>query len=174
MASTLFSTAAEFGVIVLGFGGLLLAAALIHEVGHVVGGLACGFGIERVRVGPVELRRQKGWAWAFSRSDLTDGIVNAQFRQLPGVGAALQCFGFLIAGPLANLLVVLILAPLSSTPTIAGASAGWLAITSFLVGVLNLIPLKTRLGASDGAKLLGLIFSKKKREELIFILGLKA
>lgn len=174
MASTILFMAAELGVILLGFGALLLVSALIHEVGHVVGGLVCGFGIEGVRVGPVELHRKEGWAWEFSRSDLIGGIVLGQFRRLPGCWAALQCFGFLLAGPVANILVALILARLSSYPTMAGAFAGWLAIVSLFVGVFNLIPLKTKSGRSDGAKLFWLIFSKKRREGLIFIFGLKA
>jgi hypothetical protein len=174
MASTVLFMVAELGVIFLGFGGLLLVSALIHEVGHVVGGLLCGFGIEGVRVGPIELRRKEGWVWEFSRSDLVGGIVLGQFRRPPGPLAALQCFGFFIAGPLANVLVSLILARLSSSPTIAGAFAGWLAIVSLFVGVLNLIPFKTKHGRSDGAKLLWLVFSKKRREGLIFIFGMKA
>lgn len=172
MASTFLFMVAELGIMFLGFGGLLFVSALIHEIGHVFGGLLCGFGIEGIRVGPLELRRPKGWA--LSRDGLAGGIVIGQFRRLPGPLAALQCFGFLFAGSLANLLVALILARLSASPTVAGAFSGWLAVVSLLVGVLNLIPFKTRIGHSDGAKLYWLMFSPGKRAQIIFGLSLRA
>jgi hypothetical protein len=174
MASNISFMAAEIGTILLVLAVLLLASTFVHEAGHLLGGLLLGFGIESVRVGPIELRRQRGWAWAFSKADLAGGIVKAQFRTLPGPQAAWRCAGFLIAGPLANLLVALTLAPLSSSPTLAGAFGGWLAIASLFVGIVNLIPLRTRTGRSDGAKLFWLIFSRNRREQLIFAFSLKA
>lgn len=168
MSTPLVLALLQQALIVLGVGGLMFLCLLVHEAGHAVGGLLCGFRIEEIRVGPFGLEQRTGWKWKRSKARWIDGMVIAQFRELPGPSAVWQCVGIVSAGPLANLVVALLLAPFCLSSSIAGAFAGWLAIASVFVGVLNLFPSNTRLGRSDGSKLLRLMFSRKKRKQIIF------
>jgi len=171
MLSSLLYLIAEIVVFLLGLGTLGFAAIAVHEAGHAAVGLLCGFRIHGVRVGPIEAKKEKEWDWSLRKRSLIGGLVAAQFREPPGRWAGWQCFAFLIAGPMTNLLVALVLAPLSSSPTFAGAASGWFVVVSIFVGVVNLVPFNTPDGRTDGAKLISLLFSKTKRDELIFELS---
>jgi hypothetical protein len=142
--------------------------------GHVLAGLISGFEILSVRVGPINLRLNKAREWSVNRRDLLKGLVTAQFRNVPGPRARWQCFAFLIGGPAANLFTSLALAPFSFNRTAVSAIIGYLAVVSTFVGLVNLIPFKTKLGYSDGTKIFWLLFDESKREALIFRFSLRA
>lgn len=151
-----------------------LAAVLIHELGHAVMALLLGFEILAVRVGPTDLLWKKKWSWALSSGRWDVGFVRAQFRTVPSQWAALRFFAFVLGGPFINICVAFLLAPFSSGATFVGRVCGYLMIASILVGIANLVPFKSKKGVSDGAKLLWIIFWRKKRDDLIFALSLKA
>jgi len=173
MASTYIYLVAELGFF-LGVLSLLLAATLVHETGHAVAGLICGFRIMGIRVGPVEFRWEKKWVRKSGKSSLTGGFVLAHFREVPGPSGIWRCFALCISGPLANLLAALVLLPFSFGPTVIGTVGGYLFVAFVFDGFVNLIPFKTKFGWSDGAKLCWLIFSKKRRHKMLFLYSLMA
>jgi hypothetical protein len=170
----MLSTLLLYGIAFLGLIALLVAATLIHELGHVATGLLAGFEIRAVRVGPVLFRRKDVQVWKGTKQGLTSGFVMAQFRQLPDRSAAWQCFAFIIGGPLANLLAAPVLLWLSFHLTIAETVCSPLSVACAFYGAINLIPMKTRIGYSDGAKVCWLLFNRRKRDEWILLLSIKA
>jgi hypothetical protein len=151
-----------------------LAAILIHELGHAAVGLVFGFEIGAVRVGPADLKKQNKWIWGLNKERWDRGFVLAQFRNLPGPLAGLRCFAFILGGPAANLCSAFLLAPFSSGSTPLGRVCGYLMLTCILLGIVNLIPFRSKFGLSDGAKLLSILFRPKWREDFVFRLSLKA
>lgn len=150
-----------------------LAGVLIHEAGHAAAGLLFGFEIGAVRVGPADLKKQKKWIWGLNKGRWDSGFVMAQFRNVPGPLAALRGFAFILGGPAANLSLAFILAFFSSGSTLFGRMCGYLMIVCILLGVTNLVPFRSKLGLSDGAKLLSILFRPKWREDFVFRLSLK-
>jgi hypothetical protein len=151
-----------------------LAAVLIHEAGHVMVGLLFGFEIGAVRVGPADLKRQNKWIWGLNKESWGSGFVRAQFRKVPGRWASLRCFLFLMGGPLANLCFAVLAALFSSGESFIGRASGYLMLACIFFGVGNLIPFKSKLGLSDGAKLLSILFRPRWRDGFVFRLSLKA
>jgi hypothetical protein len=168
MISSAILAATELFGLFLGFILFSLVAILIHEVGHIATGLAAGFRVVGVRVGPLQYQNKK-WQWRASRINLSSGSVLAQFRRLPSRWAALQCLFLMIGGPCANLLAACILWKYSDDTTLLGPVTGFLSFACVGIGVASLIPMKTRIGYSDGMKLAWLIFVPKKRQELILL-----
>ena len=172
--SSLISLLGQAALVFVGLCTYSLAAILVHEAGHAVVGLLFGFEIGAVRVGPADLKRQNKWIWALNKESWGSGFVRAQFRKVPGPWASLRCFLFVMGGPLANLCFAVLLALLSSADSFFGRVCGYLMLACILFGVGNLIPFKSKLGLSDGAKLLSIIFRPKWREDFVFRLSLKA
>jgi hypothetical protein len=167
----------ELGQAAEAFAGLCvytLAAVLIHEAGHAAAGLLFGFEIRAVRVGPADLKRQNKWIWGLNKERWDSGFVMVQFRNLPGPLAGLRCFAFILGGPAANLCLALVLASFSSGSTLFGRGCGYLMLVCILLGVTNLVPFRSKLGLSDGAKLLSILFRPKWRGDFVFRLSLKA
>jgi len=173
MLSALLVLAAEIGGFLLVFTALAIPAILVHEMGHAAAGLIAGLEVLSVRVGPMELRRKKDWALSFKKHGLRRGWVGAQFRRLPDRWAAWRCFAFFIGGPLANLFAAPVLWRFSGGNTPASTFAGYLSFLCVGLGVGNLIPMQTKFGYSDGAKIGWLLFNRRRRHELILGLSLK-
>ena len=70
--------------LLLGFSTFMLAVVLVHEAGHVMAGLLCGFRIISVKVGPVQFLLPHSWQFTFRRKRFLDGSVQVQFRKMPG------------------------------------------------------------------------------------------
>ena len=158
----------------LGFSAYVLAAVLVHEAGHILGGLLCGFRIIALKVGPVQLQLPHPWQWTLSRKRFLDGSVQAQFRKVPGLWSKWQSFGFLLGGSLANFCAALLIIPFAIRDTVSANVFALFILASAFVGVAQLIPFKVIGRLSDGAKLYSLLFNNTKREELIFLLSLRA
>jgi hypothetical protein len=161
MASSIVQLIGELAI----YFALVLAAVAIHEAGHVIAGLSCGLRILAVRIGPLRLNVHTGRTVNFEFGHLTGGIVRAQFKRLPGKGAGWRVALFLLGGPLANL--VFAVSTALWWDSMAGGILALLAIVSALIGMINLFPFRTRLDLSDGAKLIGMLFSKSRREKII-------
>ena len=167
----------ELGQVAEAFVGLCvytLAGVLIHEAGHAAAGLLFGFEIGAVRVGPADLRKQNKWIWGLNKGRWDSGFVMVQFRNLPGPLAGLRGFAFILGGPAANLCLALVLASFSSGSTLFGRGCGYLMLVCILLVVTNLVPFRSKLGLSDGAKLLSILFRPKWRQDFVFRLSLKA
>lgn len=151
------------GAIIVGLG--LLAAWLclfLHELGHVVAGIAVGFRFQLLALGILRIDRG------------SDGRVrigwNRDLRLAGGVGGAapidkerlrprfaIQVMG----GPLASLLVALAahLALLAwpGAPWIARVMLQWVRLLSAMLGVETLLPIKHGPFVNDGLRFLRLI-----------------
>jgi hypothetical protein len=57
---------------------------------------------------------------------------------------------------------------------IAATVCSPLSVACLFFGAINLIPMKTRIGYSDGAKICWLLFNRRKRDEWILLLSIKA
>jgi hypothetical protein len=79
-----------------------------------------------------------------------------------------------MGGPLANLLVAVLLALFSPGENFFGRVCVYLMLACILVAVSSLIPVKSKLGLSDGAKLVSLLFRPRWRRDFLFRLSLKA
>ena len=151
-----------------------LVAILIHEAGHAVAALLFGFEVVAVRVGPTDLKWEKRWSLTLNKGRWDIGFVRAQFRRVPGRWAALRCFVYILGGPLTNVCVAVLLAPFSLGSSFVGSVCGYVMLASVIVGGANLIPFKSKLGLSDGANILWILFRRRQREDFIFRLSLKA
>jgi hypothetical protein len=122
----------------------------VHEGGHVLGARLAGLRPFFVHVGPVAFtqrdgRWQVGW---WPRPNRFGGLVLCHTR---GAGRA-QLAVFLACGPLANLAAGVLagwLAVLPSVPLVQSWS-GQVAVLSFFLGTVNLLPLRERWLDFDG------------------------
>jgi hypothetical protein len=174
MVSAFIPTLVMFAGWFLWISAFVLAAILVHEAGHILGGLLCGFRITTVKVGPIRccLTRPIQCTWHWNR--FFPGRVGGQFRKMPGPWAVMQCFGFLIAGSFINICIALLVLPLAVRDTVAANVFAFFILTSMFFGVAQLIPFEAKEMRSDGAKIMSLLFDKAKRSDMIFLLSLRA
>jgi Peptidase family M50 len=170
MLSTMAYLAAQLALLAV----LLLAITLVHEAGHAVAGLSCGFRIRSIRIGPLKASRDREHKWGVSFGIRRGGEVVAQLRAVPGKWGRLQCIAFILGGPFANFFIAIILWPLPLWSEAAESVAALFAIVSVAVGLINLIPFRTRFGMSDGAKLLSLLVGGAAKDEFLFRVSLLA
>lgn len=152
---------------------LWMLQILIHELGHLVGGLLAGEWFSSIRVGPLQIDRsgkvswhwRVGAVWSGATSTLPFGRSGLRWRLLASTAA----------GPAANLLsglLVLRFMPQQDS-FLAGVSQLFVA-GAFFFGFTNLLPLQRRGQMLDGMRLWILLFSRSRRERLISLLNLVA
>ena len=177
---SLQSSKYHFLILIAGLVPFYYAAVLVHELGHLVGGLAAGFQITQFQVGPVQLLRTRG----LMRPQLVNPL-----RHLPGLVRAnvdqeftTRRIGvFIAAGPVASLLGAALLLGLAyefSERVMTewprhpwsfwqrlmlprNAVSGWLqiaAITNLVILLATVVPGQTLGYLSDGAQLIDLIW----------------
>jgi hypothetical protein len=116
---------------------------LIHELGHVVAGLAVRFPFVYVMVGPVRLTRTKDSFKVTLHKPEMGGLA----MHLPkGRRRSWKGVLFVLGGPLANM-AVFALTPIALRTAIFPAL---LCVISFFLAVISLIPFHTKGFASDG------------------------
>jgi hypothetical protein len=86
----------------------------------------------------------------------------------------LRYFIYTLAGPLANLGTALLAIQVAKQETTIGGVAKYFMAGSVLLGAGNLLPFKRKNLESDGSKLIALLFSKERRNALLFRLTLLA
>ena len=144
------------------------SAVLIHELGHVLGGVLVGFRFNSLRVSRLQVDRPfklslyrgksagaGGWASMFpTRSD----------------HLAWRALVMIFAGPAANLLTVavLLLFPFD------GPLLAWFFSLSLMLGLINLLPFRSGAYHSDGSRILMLLMSRKRGERWVAMLKLSA
>lgn len=174
---TLIASYLEVFVVLYAF---LLSLILVHELGHLTAGLLCGFRLVRIRVGPcifepaskLNDQRLTLWKWHWAMRDLCSGSVLMRATKRAMSRTSRRYFMYLLAGPLANLGVALVAFRIAGQETTIGGIAKYFVIGSVLLGVGNLLPFKRKNLESDGRKLIALLFSKEKRQALLFELTL--
>ncbi|WP_407353395.1 hypothetical protein [Luteimonas sp. R10] len=133
---------------------------VLHEAGHAAAGLARGMRALAFGVGPFRIERGAG-GWRFRRGGGVRGISGFA-ALLPGeergFGRADQAV-FLVGGPLANLMTAAL--GLAAAALLAGsawaAAAQGAAYSALLIGVVNLVPFRSKGWRSDGRGLLDLL-----------------
>lgn len=142
-----------------------LAAVVIHELGHILGGLASGFRFQHVRISGMLVHRTTGVS--FQRGAALLGTGEAKMVPPPGEVAPSRYAVMVFAGPAANLL--------SAALCMAHPSGLLLFIgLSLFLGIGDLFPFETSLTVSDGGRLRMLFFDRPRRERWIAIVRLSA
>jgi hypothetical protein len=133
-------------------GAVFFTALLVHELGHAYAARRFGWPITLVAVAPVaydmRTRRLRFWMRA---GEGFGGVVEC--RPLPGRSYRARLAWLAFAGPLANLLLALIVVVLAQIPFVNRVAMIFapLGAVSLFLGIGNLVPFKTRRGArSDG------------------------
>jgi hypothetical protein len=144
------------------------SAILIHELGHILGGILVGFRFSSLRVSRIQIDRPfklsiyrgksagaGGWARMFPTK--TDHL-------------AWRALVMIFAGPAANLLTVavLLLFPFD------GPLLAWFFSLSLMLGLINLLPFRSGAYHSDGSRILMLLMSRKRGERWVAMLKLSA
>jgi hypothetical protein len=141
---------------------------LIHEVGHLVGGLLVGFRFNYIRVGPLTIDRSgkitQHWTW----HDLASGQTLAR----PVSGKALRwryCL-YVVAGPAANLIAAFcafkIMPRNNSLPAAVGLA---ILLGSTFMGLVNLFPARVGTQMLDGLRIWILLFTRKRRNRMLLL-----
>lgn len=139
-----------------------------HEVGHILAGLLVGLEFDDIRVGPLGADRYKKASWNWNWWTIATGHAG----MLPKGGSflPLRLAIFIVAGPAANSAAGVLI--LRLMPKGNSALAGFVelfAAISFLVALVNLIPLRRSGFSSDGMRLCMLLSSKKRKRWIILL-----
>lgn len=126
-------------------------AVVLHELGHLAGGLMRGMRFLLLIVGPLRLRRTAdGLRWDWVRhggtfAGLAAAIPDATRDQ------RVQSLWLIAGGPLANLLLALLAFALAAAlPNHAGGHALMFGVLSTLMFVVNALPMRVRGLMTDG------------------------
>lgn len=148
---------------------LVLLHLLIHELGHVIGGLLVGDQFNRIRVGPVEIDSSWKVSWHWGWHAIMSGGVTTLPRTRKGI--RWKIFFSTLAGPFANFAAVflLILWMMHKQSLMGGAGQIFVAVGA-IMGVINLAPQQDHGQMTDGMRMWVLLFDRAKRERLISVL----
>src|SRR5882724_423350 len=146
---------------------------LIHELGHLVGGLLVGFRFEYIRIGPFTIERSgkvtQHWTW----HDLASGMTLA--RPVSRTALKWRFFVYFAAGPAANLITAYCAFKLMPRNNSLAAAIGLaIFLGSIFMGFVNLVPARARTQMLDGLKIWILIFTRKRRDRMLLLLTFAA
>ncbi len=151
-----------------------VAAVFVHEAGHTLAALVCGFSIQSLRVGPWKIARTRERSWALSSRAKVEGAVRAVFRKVPGQRARWRCIVLVCGGPMANILMALLFWRFAFGSSILSIILGVFLLFSAAIGLMNLVPFRLEGVESDGAVLLSLLANSAAKDELVFRASLRA
>ena len=143
------------GILTIVAGSFL--ALLVHEAGHLAGGLSAGFRFQLLTVGLMTFVREGGrirFRWNFDWK-LMGGIASA--LPAPGCDVRRGAMRLVLGGPLASIALAAALLPaVPFLPRAWKAGPATAGATSLLVGIVTMIPGKTGGFLTDGARFLQL------------------
>jgi len=154
----------------LGLMALLVAFAsvAVHETGHVLGGLCAGFRFNSLRIGPLLIHP----GFRISRYRGSGAWLGGAASMIPVSSdrIASRALAWVCAGPAASILsgcgVLLLL---------SGNLAAWLfALATVVGGLADLVPFRTRVAVSDGARIWMLLRHRGQGERWLALLRLGA
>lgn len=149
---------------------VLLLCILVHELGHLVAGVLVGFRFISIRVGPLRVEHTGQMSWHWTWRALTSGVTVSYPVSQRGVRWRL--FASVAGGPAANLVSAFLVHQILPDGSSMLIAAGFFFIgLSTLIGVTNLLSFRSGEPVPDGLQLWILLFSRKRRERLIFILS---
>jgi hypothetical protein len=139
----------------------------VHEVGHVVAGWLVGFRFKSLRVGPLVLHRGGRLSLHGGPGALTNGVSEME----PGRKDRLsRRFTVLVAGgPAANLLSC---APVLLLPGAVSVFGAWFVLMSVTNAINDALPFESRLGVSDGRRILTMLLREGAGERCLALLEL--
>lgn len=146
-----WSIARVAGAVVLALAAYLAAVA-VHELGHLLGGLAARFRYHSVRIGPFQFDRR----FALTLDRKLESLYSGMSVIVPVTTRSLARRGFVMvaAGPLANILAACLVYAL---PFSRGIFWNAFIAASILNGLAELIPMRSAVGCSDGKILAGFL-----------------
>jgi len=149
----------------------LLAASLvaiaIHELAHALVGVVVGFRFNSLRIGRLQFDRP--FRISLYRGRGTGAGGWASLFPVRQDGLVWRAIAMLLAGPVSNLVSILLL---SLLPYSKGMfSASFIYISLFL-GVMNLVPFRSRAVISDGGRILMLLQNRQRGERWLAMLKL--
>ncbi|QDV36129.1 hypothetical protein [Tautonia plasticadhaerens] len=168
--------------------GILVALPMVlvlHELGHVVGGLAAGFRFNLFVVGPLKVVREADRIRARLNTNLS---IAGGLAGCSPTGSGDHRRGMILmvaAGPIASLLGAAAgLLGAGATGGFAPGASGWSAASgmvlgafglgSLAIGLLTLVPGRTGNFMTDGARLIGLLRKGPEADREAAVIGLVA
>jgi len=144
-----------------------IAVIAIHELGHLLAGLASGFRFQELRISGIVIHRTKGVS--FQRGPLLTFITGHAKLYPPPIDKSRFAYAAMTAaGPFANLSSAAIAAMFPPTP----ASVLFIVV-SLAIALGDLLPFET-IQVSDGGRLGMLLFNRPRRERWLAIIRLNA
>ena len=152
---------------------LWILQILIHELGHLIGGLLVGEQFNYIRVGPFQIDHSRKITWRWTLGEVLSGGTST----LPVARSALR-WKFLTsiaAGPAANIISGwFVLKFMPQQPSLLAGFCQLFVGAAFLFGFVNLLPFGDHGRMLDGLRMWVLLFSKARRERMISLLCLVA
>ncbi|HEY4675770.1 MAG TPA: M50 family metallopeptidase [Candidatus Angelobacter sp.] len=143
------------------------AAVAIHEMAHALAGVAAGFRFNSLRIGRVQCDRQFRISLYKGRGTGAGGW--ASLFPVKQDKLIWRAVAMVLAGPLSNLLSVAVVLAL---PYGKGTFSLVFIYVSGLLGLINLVPLRSRAVISDGGRILMLLRNRPRGERWLAMLKL--
>lgn len=160
------STISRLLLLPLTFIAIFLAIA-IHELAHTLVGVAVGFRFNSLRIGRLQFDRP--FRVSLYRGRGTGAGGWASLLPVRQDGLVWRAIAMLLAGPLSNLVSIAVLLAL---PYSKGSFSVLFIYISLLLGVMNLVPLRSRAVISDGGRILMLVQNRQRGERWLAMLKL--
>jgi len=160
------STLSRLLVIPFAFLATFIAVA-IHETAHAVVGVLAGFRFNSLRIGRLQFDRPFRLSLYKGRGTGSGGW--ASLFPVKQDKLLWRAIAMLLAGPLSNLLSIAVLLAL---PYSKGSFSVLFIYISALLGVMNLIPFRSRAVISDGGRILMLVQNRARGERWLAMLKL--
>jgi len=160
------STLSRLLVIPFAFLATFIAVA-IHETAHAVVGVLVGFRFNSLRIGRLQFDRPFRLSLYKGRGTGSGGW--ASLFPIKQDKLLWRAIAMLLAGPLSNLLSIAVLLAL---PYSKGGFSVLFIYISALLGVMNLIPFRSRAVISDGGRILMLVQNRARGERWLAMLKL--
>ena len=152
--------------VLVGLATLFLAVA-VHEAGHAIAGALAGFKVHSIRIWRLQFELPFTFSVYRGPNNGAGGWVVCAPRTTDHLAA--RAGVMLAAGPAANLVSGLMIYLFArSTALMSIAFVAW----SLVLGVVNLLPLRTGPLFSDGYRLLMLLFDRERGERWLALLTL--
>lgn len=148
----------------------VVAYAIIatHVIGHLIGGLFGGFRFRSLKIGPLQIHR--GFGFSVHRGPVAWLSGTVWMTPVKSDHLTPRALALLFFGSLANILAgcTLFLFP------VRNLAASEFAVFSIAIGLINLLPFPSLIGASDGARIWRLLRGEEKGERWLALLRLHA
>jgi hypothetical protein len=147
----------------------LIVATLLHELGHAVAGYAAGLRVARVQLGPIEIR-DYGRPYVRLIRSLQAGVVLVPFDHTAALGPLRWALIVsTAAGPLIGLVSGAMILGLAGGLRFDDALSVPQAVgqMSLILGVLNLLPLRSGEQLADGRRIFSLLVRNRECGQIL-------